>query len=91
MPEVRTRRLGRHVSAAVPKLWAALKAKNWSQGDLADRLGTKSSVVNRWLHGDQKPNRKFAQAIALHCGVAVDAWDEEPRKPFELQPTGSDA
>jgi transcriptional regulator with XRE-family HTH domain len=91
MPEVRSKRLGVHVSAAVPKLWAVLKAKDWSQGDLADRLGTKSSVVNRWLHGDQKPNRRFAKAIELHCGVGQDEWDEEPRKPFALQPTGSDS
>ncbi len=89
MLEVRSLRLGPHVSAAVPKLWAALKAKDWSQGDLADRLGTTSSVVNRWLHGDQKPGRRFAKAIELHCGVSQDSWDEEPRKPFELKQTGN--
>lgn len=91
MPEVRTNRLGKHVSAAVPKLWAAMKAKGWSQGDLAERLETSPSVVNRWLHGDQKPSRRFAKRIELHCGVGQDDWDELPRRSFELQRTGTDS
>lgn len=84
MPEVRTDRLGPHVSAALPKLWGALRAKSWSQGDLAAALGTTSSVVNRWLHGDQKPSRRFARGIQEICNVDRDLWDEEPKRPFEL-------
>jgi transcriptional regulator with XRE-family HTH domain len=64
-----------------------MKAKGWTQGDLAKCLGTKSSVVNRWLHGDQKPGRRFAKAIELHCGVEQGDWDKALRKPFRLQQT----
>jgi transcriptional regulator with XRE-family HTH domain len=87
MAEVRKTRLGGHVSAAVPKLWAVLKTNKWSQGDLARELDTTSSVVNRWLHGDQKPSRRFSKAIEQRWGVSQNDWDVAPRKPFELQST----
>lgn len=87
MTEVRKSRLGGHVSAAVPRLWQALKARGWSQGDLARDLGTNSSVVNRWLHGDQKPSRPFAKVLEERYGIDQGDWDTAPRRPFVLQPT----
>lgn len=87
MTEVRKSRLGEHVSAAVPRLWAALKARGWSQGTLARELSTNSSVVNRWLHGDQKPSRPFAKAIEDLVGLDQSLWDTPLRRPFVLEPT----
>lgn len=91
MAEVRKSRLGGHVSAAVPKLWALLRNNKWSQGDLARELETTSSVVNRWLHGDQKPSRRFAKAIEDRWGVRQSDWDASPRRPFSLATTEQEA
>ncbi len=85
MSEVRSTKMGTKVSAAVPRLWAALRVKGWSQRDLAKLIGTTNSLVNRWLHCRQKPGRRFAKAIELHCGVSQEDWDAPPRRPFELR------
>lgn len=82
--------MGPAISAGVPRLWKALRTKGWSQGDLATALGTTTSLVNRWLHGDRRPGRRFAREIERVMGVPVDAWDAPVPPTFELRPTGSD-
>lgn len=79
--------MGEQLSAAVPKLWKAMDAKRWSQGDLAEALGTTSSVVNRWLHGDRKPGRKYADRIEELLEIDVALWDAPPPPSFELHAT----
>lgn len=97
MTEVRKSRLGDAVSAAVPKLWAVLRANNWSQGDLARELRERGhakatpSLVNRWLHGDQKPGRPYARTLDEAWGVGQNLWDEPLRRPFVLQVTEAKA
>ncbi len=84
MAKVYKAELGSHVSAALPKLWAAIDARGWTQADLASAVGAGQSVVNRWLHGHVKPNRKFSRIIERIVGVPQEDWDRAPRRPFSL-------
>lgn len=81
--------MGSLASAAVPQLWKALRARGWSQGDLAEAVGTTSSVVNRWLHGDRRPGRRYAGAIEEILKIDASLWDSPLSGRFELKPTGS--
>ena len=58
-----------------------------SQGELAQALGTQRPVVSRWLHGDQKPSRRFARQLETLCGISQDDWDSRPKRKFGLQIT----
>jgi transcriptional regulator with XRE-family HTH domain len=73
---IRTGRVGKQMSEGTRALWREMGARKWSQGDLGRELGTKSAVVNRWLHGDRKPDRTFALRIESLLGIDPALWDE---------------
>lgn len=41
-----------------------LRRREWSESDLARRIGTKPSVVNRWTRGERVPSTKSIDLIA---------------------------
>ena len=86
--EVRTTGMGRRVSQGTAELWAALRAKGWTQGDLARELGCKSSLVNRWLHGHRSVSLAWALKIERLIGVSCETWTQPPAEPFRLKRTG---
>lgn len=85
--EIRTSRTGEHVTEGTRALWRAVKARGWSQGDLARKLGTSSANVNRWLHGDRAPSRRWAGAIETLLGVDAALWDKAARGDLVLRRT----
>lgn len=48
------------------------KAKNWSQGDLAQRIDTSAPIVGRYERGDMSPSIEVAARIAQALGVSLD-------------------
>jgi ribosome-binding protein aMBF1 (putative translation factor) len=76
---VRTARVGSKMSEGVRALWRELESRGLSQGELGKLLDTKSSVVNRWLHGDSKPGREMATKIKALLGIEPELFDERPR------------
>jgi transcriptional regulator with XRE-family HTH domain len=88
--DVRIARLGRCASLGTSLLWRALRRLEWSQNELARRLGVDSGVVSRWLHGDKRPSLRFAIQLEAFCGVAASAWHKPLPKTFTLKPTGTD-
>jgi len=60
-----------------------LKERGWSQNDLADKIGMKSSQINRYLTGKTVPGIdvlfKFAQAFAIPAYDLL--FDPEVDKP----------
>lgn len=54
-------------------IWLArqLDRRNWSQTDLAKKVGTNSSVVSRWVRGERIPSTRSVEKIA-------EAFDVDP-------------
>lgn len=61
--------LGRHFSEGARRLWLIMRWRAWSQKDLAEALGKHSSVINRWLYGEQSPAPPLT-------------WRHHPERPF---------
>lgn len=90
MPEIRTERLGDHVSRGVERLWAALRRKKWTQGELARELGCHSGLVNKWMHAIQRPSLPFALRLEEVLAIPAASWGEPPTAGFELKTTGTE-
>jgi transcriptional regulator with XRE-family HTH domain len=48
------------------------KAKDWSQGDLAQRIDTSAPIIGRYERGDMSPSIDVAAKIARALGVSLD-------------------
>jgi transcriptional regulator with XRE-family HTH domain len=58
-----------------------LRALGLSQGKIAERVGTKPSVVSRWVRGDRKPGLALRVEIA-RVWPAIKILDfDEPARP----------
>ena len=64
---------------AVPRLLQEIRVKlNFTQEQLAERLGVSFATVNRWengLNAPQKSARKIIEALAAEADVSVEAED----------------
>ena len=54
------------------RLTTAREAAELSQKALADILGVDPVSVNRWEHGDSKPNWDYLRKISKVLGVSID-------------------
>jgi len=61
-------------TSAVKRLKAELARRDWSQNELARKLGTDSAVVSRWMTGQRTPELKLAVAIERLLGIPAAAW-----------------
>lgn len=52
---------------------AAREAKGVTQYDLAEALGVRMQSIWRWEHGQQRPLREQAEAVAKLLGVDLSA------------------
>lgn len=54
--------------------WLAerLRGREWTNSDLARRMGTSPSVVSRWVRGERVPDPESCDKIADVLGVDVD-------------------
>ena len=48
------------------------KAKDWSQGDVAQRVDTSAPIIGRYERGDMSPSIEVAAKIAQALGVSLD-------------------
>lgn len=49
-----------------------MRRRDWNQTDVAERVGTHSSVVSRWVRGERVPDTKSIDKIADVFGLPVD-------------------
>lgn len=85
--KVNTDRSGRRATKGTEALWRAIRAKKWSQGQLARELGCHSGLVNKWLHGDQNPKAEWANEIERVTGVEAHLWGEMLDRPLRFPST----
>lgn len=60
------------------------RRKNWTQQDLADRLGVTRVTVARWETGQRAPDRFTLRALAQTFGVKatdIEAQTLQPARP----------
>jgi plasmid maintenance system antidote protein VapI len=84
MSRLNRRDLGENFCEGSRRLWLAMAERGLDQTGLANLLGTKNSQVNRWLYGERKAGRMWADRIFKALGIERDAWDREPA-PFSLK------
>lgn len=84
MVESRTARMGSPESEGARRMWLVLRRRKWSQGQLAKELGTRSSAVNRWLHGGRIPSRRWLFEIERVLGIEARLWDRPPTRPLDI-------
>src|ERR1700693_5283774 len=48
------------------------KQRDWSQGDLAEKIGTSAAIVGRYERGEMTPSIDVARNIANAFGVTLD-------------------
>ena len=72
----------------IDKIGLALKQKNMTQRDLAEKLEVTEVTVSRWLSGDRDPSIETLNRIAEALGTTTSAffikdnWKDKP-KPAE--------
>ncbi len=72
----------------IDKIGLALKQKNMTQRDLAEKLEVTEVTVSRWLTGDRDPSIETLNRIAEALGTTTSAffikdnWKDKP-KPAE--------
>ncbi|MCD8051908.1 MAG: helix-turn-helix domain-containing protein [Clostridiales bacterium] len=67
------------------------KARNMTQGDVADALGVTRGAVGLWENGKRTPNGKQVAALARLFNVPLEQlWDGEPERPFAELRTETD-
>lgn len=54
------------------RMFERRKAKDWSQGDLAQRVDTSAPIIGRYERGDMSPSIEVAAKIAQALGVSLD-------------------
>lgn len=92
---LRSTELGPKTTEGTRLMWAALKAKDWSQNRLARELANAagrtldSGTVNRWLHGLSAPTLQWALVIGRVLGISPEAFVRAPRRRIELR-TGTE-
>lgn len=52
----------------------ALSQRQWSQAELAKRLGIQPGVVSRWINGERIPILRFALQLEELLGVKPNLW-----------------
>ncbi len=58
--------------------------KDWTQTDLAEKLGMSPNHVSRWEQGHMRPRRKTLEKIAQVFGVALEELTGEPGQDSRL-------
>lgn len=67
------------------KLHNFLKAMDWSQTELAEKLGTSMPNVNKWVKGSGVPSYEFCKKL-LELGMSVeDLFDIENYEPVKVK------
>lgn len=74
--------LGAEFSEGARLLWKALAAEGLSQSQGAREVKADTGLFSRWLYGERKPGRTWANAVAERFHVAPNAWDVAPTEPF---------
>lgn len=64
------------------------KEHNWSQGDLANKIGADAGQISRYENGKMTPGAaavvKIAEALNISCDYLLT--DHAPRQPFRTPP-----
>ena len=50
------------------------KEKNFSQEEMANRLGVSAPAVNKWENGNTMPDIMLLSPIARLLGISMDSW-----------------
>lgn len=67
------------------KILAQRKKLNWSQQDLADKIGTHGAVVGKYERDEIKPSVEVAKKIADVMAVSLDYLTDESDSASSLQ------
>jgi transcriptional regulator with XRE-family HTH domain len=51
---------------------------DWSQSELAEKIGSSPAVVSRWLAEFRKPTLEMAFRVQAAAGVPAHAWLDDP-------------
>ncbi len=78
-------RLGPKPNEGARLLWAALRKRGMSQKEADAVLKAASGVTSRLLYCDRRPGRELAGRIATAFGIPATRWDEEPKRPIDLE------
>jgi hypothetical protein len=80
---LRRKKLGPRFSEGARHLWLFLKEHQWPPEALALEIAKAtgktynlSGLVNRWLYGDRKPSRLYANVLKKVAGILTDLWDQ---------------
>ena len=74
-PSRRRTSLGSRMSAAVPMIWSALRARGWTDARLGAEMKEDSAAVSRLLYGDRPANRRQAAWLFTVLGIPLDSWE----------------
>ena len=70
------------------RLFELRKARNWSQPELATKVGTSGPIIGRYERGEMTPSVQVARNLAEVLGVTLDFLCNEGGVPDVLQDKG---
>ncbi len=77
--------LGDRFSEGARLLWLKMQAKGWSQADVRAKLAAltpKTSLLSRWLYGDQRPGVEWAFLLQRATGIEASLWSKDATDTF---------
>ncbi len=78
------RAFGVHANEGQRQLWIVMLDRDWTQAELAERIGCDSGLVNRWLYAFGKPGLKFLPKVRDELNIEIDAFSTAPTGPWPL-------
>ncbi len=76
--------LGPKFSEGARLLWSEMHRCGLRPADVTRALEASPGVVVKWLYGDRRPGRAWAERIAAEFQISPARWDEPPSQPFVL-------
>lgn len=83
-PPHRRVELGEHFSEGARLIWVRIAALKMTPSEFVTRKGWRRGSLFKYMHGDQKPNRVWAQLLQTELNIDPSDFDRKPVRTFDL-------